>query len=390
MRKDGCGMKGLAKGRVSKAALLGILFFAAGCGSKDEESPPNYVVREVHTGTTVQGSQGVTQPPQDEDTGQASLGNSSIVREEVAEGFGAESEHRTVDEESEPDGSDTDKKTSKDTGEGQALPDETADTEDADLSQAGPDHTGDEDGDTDTGQASLDGTPPVNTDKAERVNVMSVDGMSLLPAGTVVDIAAFSEDELAACFYFEDISDVVFERMDGNSYGENCAVGLSELCYVRVLHYGFDGEVHIGELVVNRAVAQDIKEIFMELFEAEYPIEKMLLVDAYGGDDNASMIDNNTSSFNFRRAEGMASLSKHAYGLAVDINPLYNPYIPIREGEQAVLPPDAAIYADREADCEYYIRHGDVCYEAFVSRGFTWGGDWTAGKDYQHFSKTVE
>ncbi|MDE7212099.1 MAG: M15 family metallopeptidase [Lachnospiraceae bacterium] len=199
-----------------------------------------------------------------------------------------------------------------------------------------------------------------------------------------------SEAELAACFYFEEVSDAVFARMKGNSYGEDCTVALSELRYVRVLHYGFDGAAHIGELVVNQAIAQDVRDIFKELFDAKYPIEKMVLIDTYGGDDDASMSDNNTSSFNFRTVEGTTSLSKHAYGLAIDINPLYNPYIPIRNDVAVVLPASAQAYADREAECEYYIRHGDVCYEAFVSHGFTWGGDWPTEKDYQHFSKVIE
>lgn len=407
-------MKGLAKGRVSKAALLGILFFAAGCGSKDEESPPNYVVREVYTGTTAQGSQKVTEPPQDQNSGQASLGN-SIVREEVADAAGAENGADVAGTGDGAEGSDvtgtgdgTDGLDAAGTGDGaneavtdekawkkpqtdQALPGGAAeDLQDAAPGQAFPERA-QEDGDSGFVQALPEKTPPqANAEKAEQVDVMSVDGMSLLPAGTVVEVGTFSKEELAACFYTEEVSDAVFRRMEGNSYGEDCTVSLSELRYVRVLHYGFDGEVHIGELVVNQAIAQDIRDIFAELFDAGYPVEKILLIDTYGGDDDASMTDNNTSSFNFRRVEGGASLSRHAYGLAVDINPLYNPYIPIRDGVQVVLPAAAAAYADREADCEYYIRQGDVCYEAFVSRGFTWGGDWTAGKDYQHFSKTVE
>ncbi|MDE7324908.1 MAG: M15 family metallopeptidase [Lachnospiraceae bacterium] len=175
--------------------------------------------------------------------------------------------------------------------------------------------------------------------------------------------------------------------MQGYSYGEDATIDREELNYVRVLHYGFNGEIRIGEMVVNRTIAQEIRDIFLELFDLQYPIEKMMLVDTYGGDDEASMEDNNTSAFNFRRVEGSTSLSRHAYGLAVDINPLYNPYIPEREGVAKVLPENALPYVDRDAECDYYIKHGDPCYEAFVSRGFEWGGDWEAGKDYQHFSK---
>ena len=176
----------------------------------------------------------------------------------------------------------------------------------------------------------------------------------------------------------------------GNSYAEGATIDRGELSYVRVLHYNLNGEVCIGEMVVNSTIAQEIRDIFLELFELQYPIGKMVLIDTYGGDDKASMADNNTSAFNFRYVEGTTSLSWHAYGLAVDINPLYNPYIPEREGVEKVLPENALPYVDRDAECEYYIQHGDPCYEAFVSRGFEWGGDWEGSKDYQHFFKAQE
>ncbi len=386
-------MKMLAKGRVSGAALLGILFFAVGCGSKDEENLPNYVVKEVQTGTTAENTQGVTELPQDKSAGQT--GNSSIVREEVAD--------NTVGKDGADAAGEDGAKLPEDAADKGTMPGRADDEgqQDAD-SMAGAKTDPEDDGDTLGADDVADvkdglGTgfkevvePLEDTAKGERVNVMSVDELSLLPSGTTVEIGMLSEAELAACFYFEEVSDAVFARMKGNSYGEDCTVALSELRYVRVLHYGFDGAAHIGELVVNQAIAQDVRDIFKELFDAKYPIEKMVLIDTYGGDDDASMSDNNTSSFNFRTVEGTTSLSKHAYGLAIDINPLYNPYIPIRNDVAVVLPASAQAYADREAECEYYIRHGDVCYEAFVSRGFTWGGDWPTEKDYQHFSKVIE
>ena len=97
------------------------------------------------------------------------------------------------------------------------------------------------------------------------------------------------------------------------------------------------------------------------------------------------MQDNNTSAFNFRKIAGTNEWSKHALGMAIDINPLYNPYVYKQGNRISTQPKEAYIYADREADCAYYIKAGDVCYEAFVSRGFTWGGDWKNPKDYQHF-----
>ena len=211
--------------------------------------------------------------------------------------------------------------------------------------------------------------------------------ISALPAGSIVDEFLSSDQIVNGCFYFTDISDEIFARMDGKSYKEGCTVAIADLSYVRVLYYGFDSSVHIGELVVNRKIAQDIVEIFRGLYDAKYPIGKMVLVDDYDADDNASMIDNNTSAFNFRVVNGTTTLSRHALGLAIDINPLYNPWIYTLKGNTVIDPAEGAQYADRTLDCVYYLDHDDLCYKLFIGHGFTWGGDWDASKDYQHFSK---
>lgn len=220
--------------------------------------------------------------------------------------------------------------------------------------------------------------------------IMTVDVIKNLYAQDIVDIVGMQTEEIDACFYYEEISDAIFERIKGKSYKEDCLVPLSDLRYARVLHYGFDEQVHVGELVINQAIAQDIIDIFKELFNAKYPIEKMVLIDEYNGDNDASMQDNNTSSFHFCIAESNAFLSRYAYGLAVDINPLYNPYVSDIDRMEDVLPANAVDYTDRTTGCSYYILHGDVCYQAFVSRGFIWGGDWASTKSYQHFSKVLE
>lgn len=192
-------------------------------------------------------------------------------------------------------------------------------------------------------------------------------------------------------FLIEHITEDIKNRINGKSYGKDCTVPYEELRYVRVLHWGFDGKVHEGELIVNKAIAEDIIEIFKELYEHKYPIEKMLLVDEYDADDNASMADNNTSAFNFRLIDnGSGRLSKHSYGLAIDINPLYNPYVRTINGETVVSPENGAEYADRTASCPYYINKDDICYKAFTSRSFSWGGDWKNSKDYQHFEKDID
>lgn len=197
-------------------------------------------------------------------------------------------------------------------------------------------------------------------------------------------------------FYYEPVSDNLRRYMTGISYpalddSEETTepeITFEELMYVHILHYDFDGNPTEGELICNAAIASDLAEIFQELYLNEYQLEKVLLIEAYDGDDTASMEDNNTSCFNYRPVEGKGHLSKHAYGLAIDINPLYNPYITYaQDGTEKVSPPSALPYADRSARFPYKIDENDLCYKLFTSHGFTWGGNWNSAKDYQHFQK---
>ncbi len=197
-------------------------------------------------------------------------------------------------------------------------------------------------------------------------------------------------------FYYEPLSDDLRRYITGVSYpspsedpdSDPPAVSYDDLCYLHILHYDFDGNPTAGEMICNKAIAQDLTEIFYELYRNEYRLEKVRLIDEYDGDDTASMEDNNTSCFNYRLVEGSASLSKHAWGLAVDINPLYNPYVTYGEdGAVNVSPAAGADYADRSLNFPYKIDQNDLCYRLFKQYGFTWGGDWNSSKDYQHFQK---
>lgn len=206
--------------------------------------------------------------------------------------------------------------------------------------------------------------------------------------GTFIDISAQSlsvEDSLKFCQ--EEITDAVFSRMMGKSYKEECTTPREELRYLRVLHYNKVGEELQGELVCHKDIADDLLAIFRELYQAKYPIERMVLIDEYDADDEASMRANNTSAFNFRKASGMRTLSKHSTGMAIDINPLYNPLVKHREGRTRVYPSNATPYIDRSQDFPYKIVKGDLCYRLFKKYGFSWGGDWKSSKDYQHFEK---
>lgn len=208
-----------------------------------------------------------------------------------------------------------------------------------------------------------------------------------LPAGSALieeDVQEVGED---AFFSIEEIDDALFDRMYGKSFKEYCTVPREDLRYIRCLHKNAEGDIMIGELVVNYRIAEDIRDIFHELYDASFPIEKMHLVDDYEASDDLSMEDDNTSCFNFRVVAGTDQLSNHAYGLAIDINPYYNVYyIPSAD---YVSPASAYQYKDRDADFDYKVEPGDLCYELFTEHGFDWGGWWDYAKDYQHFEKPL-
>lgn len=214
-------------------------------------------------------------------------------------------------------------------------------------------------------------------------------------------------------FYYEELTDEVKVKITGISYPVAAAeaatlaipaintledntipaVSYDDLRYLSVLYYDFNGTVQTGELICNKGIAQDLVEIFYELYQNEYQIEKIRLIDEYQGDDTASMADNNTSCFNYRVVDGTSSLSKHALGCAIDINPFYNPYVVFNRngsGETYISPAGSEVYADRSKDFPYKIDENDLCYRLFKEHGFVWGGDWNSCKDYQHFQKVVD
>lgn len=188
-------------------------------------------------------------------------------------------------------------------------------------------------------------------------------------------------------FTQSEITDEIFRRIRGKSFPEECTTSREALRFLRLSHYNGEGEVCQGELICHHSIAEDLLDIFRQLYDARYPIERMVLIDEYDADDEASMAHNNTSAFNFRYISGTRRLSKHSLGLAVDINPLYNPYVRQRGGKTLVSPSGAAPYADRSKDFPYKIDRNDLCYRLFKAHGFTWGGDWKNSKDYQHFEK---
>jgi hypothetical protein len=171
----------------------------------------------------------------------------------------------------------------------------------------------------------------------------------------------------------------------GATWRPGCPVGPERLRRVELNHLGFDGRTHRGALVVDEQLVPQVVEVFENLYRIGYPIAKMRTVDAYpGADDELSMADNNTSAFNCRGIPGSPSWSYHAYGRAIDVNPLLNPYIG-RSGE--VEPADAGLYTDRNRTDPGILHAGDPAVLVFTDRGWAWGGAWRTPKDYQHFEQ---
>lgn len=168
------------------------------------------------------------------------------------------------------------------------------------------------------------------------------------------------------------------------SWRPGCPVPVEQLRAIDVSHWGFDGRVHTGRLIVAANEASRMAAVMGELYAQRFPIEKMQPIDIYGGDDNRSISANNTSAFNCRAVTGGTGWSEHAYGRAIDVNPLINPYV---KGS-LVLPPEAAPYTDRTRNDPGMIHAGDGVVQSFLARGWKWGGYWVSLKDYQHFSTT--
>lgn len=186
--------------------------------------------------------------------------------------------------------------------------------------------------------------------------------------------------------------DSIFQRINGKSYYENGNIGLSDLKYLKMIHYNFSQQIQVGEMIVNAEIAEDVIQIFKELFAIRYEIQSMRLIDDYwtgdGDSSDSNSIDhNNTSAFCYREITGGGNLSNHAYGRAIDLNPQQNPYVWYSNGQAQWSHENAAAYIDRNSDDPHMIKEGDSCYNIFAKYGFSWGGLWNGIKDYQHFEK---
>ena len=193
---------------------------------------------------------------------------------------------------------------------------------------------------------------------------------------------------VAQVFTSAEVPDSIWNRMQGHSYPEGCTIARNQLRYLRLSYCDFEGNEHIGQMVCNQLISDDLLYIFRKLYEARYPIASIRLIDDYDANDSLSMAANNTSSFCYRMVHGSQTLSKHSRGMAVDVNPLYNPCVYVRSGK--VLPTEGKPYAYQRTtrkDIPGKIDTTDLCYRLFTQRGFRWGGTWRSLKDYQHFEK---
>jgi hypothetical protein len=173
------------------------------------------------------------------------------------------------------------------------------------------------------------------------------------------------------------------QHMKGSSWHRGCPIGLDRLRLLRLTHWGFDDQEKTGRLIVRHSEAVEIRDVFASLYQQRFPIEKMHLIDRYDGSDTRSMRANNTSAFNCRTVAGTSRWSEHAYGTALDINPVQNPYV----SGSHVSPEEGRAYLDRSNVREGMVTEGVV--RAFRTlAGWSWGGNWSGAKDYQHFSRS--
>ena len=209
----------------------------------------------------------------------------------------------------------------------------------------------------------------------------------LLLISTLLSTTAFAQFN----YNISEITPSIKKRMqDGNSWREGCPVSLLDLRYIQLNHWNFNAEVESGEIIVHKEVAEELVYIFEELYNMKYPINKMQLVSEYDGDDWKSIEADNTSAFNCRPVTGKKKKwSKHAYGRAIDINPIENPYIS-RNGHishEASLKYRKRVHkVDTSADKAVLLK-SDEAVQIFKKYGWKWGGDWHSIKDYQHFVK---
>ena len=205
------------------------------------------------------------------------------------------------------------------------------------------------------------------------------------PTTVAPTTVAVTVPEPVYAFTSSELSTEVIERVVPTSWREGCPVELADLRYLQLTYWGFDDAPHTGELIVHADAVDVMQDVFATLFAERFPISSMRLVDDFGGDDFQSIEADNTSAFNCRTSTGSSTnWSQHAYGRAIDINPIENPYVSDGQTEH----PASVPYLDRSDARPGMIVAGGPAVVAFDEHGWGWGGRWNDPQDWQHFSAT--
>jgi len=189
--------------------------------------------------------------------------------------------------------------------------------------------------------------------------------------------------ETEPIFTKEPLPQHIIDLITGVTFHEDTPFGHDALTYLTITYADFDDESRVGHMIVAAEIGEEVLDIFRELYAIRFPIYQMRLIDYFDADDNLSLAANNSSAFNFRYIAGTTTISRHGFGMAIDINPIQNPYI---RGE-TILPATGAAYLDRDNVRPGMIVKDCPVYTAFTSRGWIWGGDWTTPRDYHHFER---
>ena len=183
--------------------------------------------------------------------------------------------------------------------------------------------------------------------------------------------------------------DLIKDTKEKGIWVDACPVPLENMVIVKVKYLGFDSVEHEGEIMVFSALADSVKRIFAELLKIKFPVNQIKLINEFDGDDDRSMEANNSSGFNCRYIEGTTIYSMHSYGMAIDINPVQNPFILYQEGNERVLPESGRNYLDRNKLVKGMITPDVV--NIFKKNDFSvWGGEWESMKDWHHFQVSAE
>lgn len=234
---------------------------------------------------------------------------------------------------------------------------------------------------TATPGAAAEGTSAASTSPAS-TSAVSTSVTSVTPVrGPVEAVGPFRRTARSA--YVWSIRPVTAARL-GASHRAGCPVAVGDLRLVGVTSWGFDGRTRRGELVVHRDVAAGVVEVFRQLHAARFPLTRVVTAEQYGADDDRLMTAGATSAYNCRAVTGGTGFSEHAYGRAIDVNPIQNPYV----RGTTVEPPAGRAYLDRSDVRPGMVVAGDAVVRAFASVGWGWGGDFRTLKDYQHFSRS--